>query len=60
VLRPATKNEVLHLLPPRIAELHDEYQRCSQCGRAYWKGSHHSRMLRWIEELRSSMSISLG
>ena len=57
ILRPATKNEVLHLLPLRIAELHDEYQRCSQCGRAYWKGSHHRRMLRWIEELRSSASI---
>jgi len=57
MLRQAIKNEVLHLLPPRIAELHDEYQRCSQCGRAYWKGSHYSRMLRWIEELRSSVAI---
>jgi uncharacterized protein len=54
ILRPATKNEILHLLPPRIAERHEEYQRCSECGRAYWKGSHHARMLRWIEELTSS------
>lgn len=53
-LRPAAKNEILHLLPPRIAESHDDFQRCSECGRAYWKGSHHARMLRWIEELTST------
>jgi uncharacterized protein len=54
MLRPATKTEVLHLLPPRTAELYDEYQRCSQCGRAYWKGSHYARMLRWVNELTAS------
>ena len=53
-LRPATKNELLHLVPPRIAELYSEYQRCSQCGRAYWKGGHYARMLRWIQELTST------
>ncbi len=54
LLHPALKNEVLHLLPPRTAELHEEYQRCAQCGRAYWKGSHHARMLRWIQELTAA------
>ena len=50
-LRSAPKNEVLHLLPPRTAQFYDEFQRCRDCGRVYWKGSHHARMLRWIEEL---------
>ena len=50
-LRPATKSEVLHLIPLRTAEVYEEYQRCIECGRAYWKGSHHGRMQRWIEEL---------
>jgi uncharacterized protein len=50
-LRPALKDEVRHLLPPLTLELYDEYQRCSSCGRAYWKGSHYRRMRRWIEEL---------
>lgn len=51
LLRPATKNEVLQLLPQRTAELYDEFQRCSQCGRVYWKGSHYRRMLQWIHQL---------
>lgn len=53
-LRPAAKNEVLHQIPPRTAELYDDFQRCYECGRVYWKGSHHARMLRWIEELASA------
>lgn len=54
LLRPAVKDEVLHLLPPRTAEQHEIYQRCAQCGRVYWKGSHHARMRRWIEELTAA------
>lgn len=54
----ATKTEVLHVIPQRTAELYDEYQRCSECGRAYWRGSHHARMLRWIEELTSAAAMT--
>ena len=50
-LRPASKDEVAGLLPPRIAALHDEFQRCPQCGRVYWKGGHHRRMQTIVEEL---------
>lgn len=51
LLHPAARAEVLDRIPPRTAELHDEFRRCSGCGRVYWRGSHYRRMRRWIEEL---------
>jgi uncharacterized protein len=54
VIEPVSKEYVHDLLPPRTAELHDEFRRCPQCGRVYWKGTHYERMRRWIEELTSS------
>ena len=50
-LQSVPKEQVRSLLPPRIAELHEEFQKCTQCGRIYWKGSHYAHMQRWIEEL---------
>lgn len=43
-LRPVARAEVLDRLPPRVAEVHDEFTTCEQCRRVYWKGSHHARM----------------
>ncbi len=50
-LEPASKEEVAGVLPPRIAALHDEFRRCPQCGRVYWKGGHHRRMQAIVGEL---------
>ena len=50
-LRPASRDEAAVLLPRRIAAFHDEFQRCPQCGRVYWKGGHHRRMQTIVEEL---------
>jgi uncharacterized protein with PIN domain len=30
----------VHQLPAQVALLHDEFLRCPDCGRAYWKGGH--------------------
>ena len=51
VLEPVSKDQVREQLPPRTAELYDEFRQCPQCGRLYWKGSHYTRMQRWIEAL---------
>jgi uncharacterized protein with PIN domain len=50
-LYPVLTQEVEHLLPPHTRETKNEFSRCSQCGKVYWRGSHHARMLGWIEEL---------
>ncbi len=51
VIQPVSTERVRHLLPPRTAELHNEFRQCPRCGRLYWKGSHYDRMKRWIKNL---------
>jgi hypothetical protein len=43
------KEQVRHQLPAQVAQLHDEFLRCPDCGRAYWKGGHFRRMRQWID-----------
>jgi uncharacterized protein with PIN domain len=45
------KAEVADLLPPHTRETKNEFSRCTQCGRIFWRGSHHARMLKWVETL---------
>jgi uncharacterized protein len=50
-LRAVTKNEVADVLPPHTRETKNEFSRCADCNKIFWRGSHHARMLGWIEEL---------
>jgi uncharacterized protein with PIN domain len=43
------KDQVRRQLPDTVALLHDEFLRCPNCGRAYWKGGHYRRMRQWID-----------
>jgi uncharacterized protein with PIN domain len=50
-LDPVTKAEVSHLLPPHTRETKTEFSQCRDCRKIFWRGSHHARMLGWIEDL---------
>lgn len=50
-LRAAPKAAVLDRLPPQVAQVHDAFTICEQCGRVYWKGSHHARMRDLLEDV---------
>jgi uncharacterized protein with PIN domain/sulfur carrier protein ThiS len=52
-LEPVAKEEVLDRLPPHTKATKNEFSVCAGCGKIYWKGSHHARMLGWIDELRA-------
>lgn len=49
-----SKEAVIDLLPPHTRETKTEFSRCLQCGKVYWRGSHHARMLGWIQDLTAS------
>lgn len=50
-LRPVAKSAALGRIPPRTAELHDEFSECQRCRRVYWQGSHYVRMRNWLADL---------
>jgi uncharacterized protein len=50
-LDPVPKAEVCDLLPPHTRETKTEFSRCRDCRKIFWRGSHHARMLGWIEDL---------
>jgi|SRR5579871_6367481 len=54
MLEQVTRDRALDHLPPRVAELYNDFEQCTECGRVYWKGTHYARMQRWIAELTTS------
>jgi uncharacterized protein len=57
-LAPIAKEQVRDELPPRTAALFEEFHRCTNCKRTYWKGSHYRRMQGWIDELVSRKGLA--
>lgn len=53
ILERVEKKEIDEQLKPLTRKYFNDFSRCDQCGKIYWKGSHHGRMrslLDWIEE----------
>lgn len=48
-LRPADRDRVAPLVPPRSRVHFEEYSLCTTCGRVYWKGTHYERMRRLVD-----------
>jgi hypothetical protein len=46
----ATLEEVADRVPPRSRRRHDDYRRCTACGRVYWKGTHYERLQRLLDQ----------
>jgi uncharacterized protein with PIN domain/sulfur carrier protein ThiS len=53
LLQKAAKEEVFEQLPENIRLIQDDFRRCGECGKVYWKGSHYQRMAQVIERLCS-------
>jgi len=51
ILQSVAPESVAHSVPPRAREHMHEYFTCPSCDRVYWKGSHHARMTRFIDDL---------
>ena len=51
-LTPVPKDEVIDQLEPQTRQFYEEFSRCTQCGRIYWAGSHHARLVGLVDRLR--------
>jgi len=54
-LAAVAKDEVVDHLEPLTRRYYEEFSRCAGCGRIYWPGSHHARLLSLVERLRSQL-----
>jgi uncharacterized protein len=54
-LAAVAKQEVIDQLEPLTRQYYQEFSRCADCGRIYWAGSHHARLLSLVERLRDQL-----
>ncbi|APT12806.1 Mut7-C RNAse domain-containing protein [Mycobacterium avium subsp. hominissuis] len=54
-LTAVAKDEVSDQLPPLTRRYYDDFSRCTRCGRIYWPGSHHAKLLALVERLRRQL-----
>jgi uncharacterized protein with PIN domain len=44
-------------VPESVADRHDHFTTCLDCGRIYWPGSHHDRMSRIVQEVAAELQV---
>jgi hypothetical protein len=52
VLKPISKNEIIDDLPPKVSKSQESFSRCPACKKNYWKGTHHQKMLSFIQSVK--------
>jgi len=50
-----SKEEVIDRLEPMTRRYYSDFVRCAGCGRIYWAGSHHAKLLRLVEQVRGQL-----
>ena len=56
LLEMVDKKVILDQLQPKTRKYFQQFSRCEDCGRVYWKGSHHERMLTLLDWLQVSLA----
>lgn len=54
LLEDVPKAEVEAQLQPMTRQLYDEFRRCRECRRPYWRGAHHARLAALVAEAQTS------
>ncbi|RKS08695.1 hypothetical protein DFP74_4414 [Nocardiopsis sp. Huas11] len=54
LVEPATKQQVSGELEAGTRATYDTFTRCRSCGRVYWPGAHHDRLVRIVERVQGS------
>lgn len=52
IIKPVAKKLIEDRLLPNTKKFYDEFFRCSDCLKLYWRGSHHKKLLACISYLR--------
>jgi uncharacterized protein with PIN domain len=49
---PVDPDAVADAVPPLVRASFDDFCRCAECGRVYWRGTHYDELLRVVDGLR--------
>lgn len=58
-LRAVDKEAIADRLPPRTRQHYDDFRRCDDCERIYWKGSHYTRLLEVVDRVKETLTRPL-
>lgn len=47
------KSSVIALIPEETAKSFDEFYQCPKCGKIYWDGSHTTRIMKFLNEIKN-------
>ena len=56
LLSLADKDSIKQIVPPGVASRFDSYRKCGGCGRVYWEGTHHTRLVELVSSLCETAS----
>lgn len=58
ILEPRSSKEVKRRLPRKVGNTHNKFFQCSGCGKAYWEGSHISRLHMLAQKINNKIRKS--
>ncbi len=47
------KETIKEDVPAYVFEIHNEFKKCPECGRVFWKGTHYKEIKKVINEIKS-------
>ncbi len=47
------KSKIINELPPKVATSKQEFYKCSGCNKLYWRGTHHQKMLSFVQKIKT-------
>lgn len=55
-----SKEKILPRLKPDTRKYYDEFFQCLHCNKIYWKGSHYVKMMKYLDQIKNSLSAFLN
>ena len=55
MLQKVSKQEIIGMIPPKVAELVQEFWQCDKCSHIYWVGTHIRNLERLIAEINDTL-----
>jgi uncharacterized protein with PIN domain len=59
-LQDADKSTIESDIPPYVRTTQDQFRRCPQCGRVYWRGTHWAHMIAQIQDTLGPSETDTG